>query len=171
MKKCVLVFLLAASPTFAGSSFASRAANTPKAKQAASAQKTAKPVNAPEAARWEQEARNVTIIRDDWGIAHVYGKTDADAIFGMIYTQAEDDFNRVETNYINAMGRLAEAEGESAIYKDLRMKLFIDPDSMQAKYSASPAWLKKLMNAYADGLNYYLYKNPQIKPRVIRPFE
>ncbi len=67
----------------------------------------------PEAARWEQEARNTTIVRDDWGIAHVYGKTDADAVFGMVYAQAEDDFNRVETNYINAMGRLAEAEGES----------------------------------------------------------
>ena len=65
-----------------------------------------------ETARWKQQAANVTIVRDDWGIAHVYGKTDADAVFGMMYTQAEDDFNRVETNYINAMGRLAEAEGE-----------------------------------------------------------
>ena len=67
-----------------------------------------------ERARWEQEARAVTITRDDWGIAHVHGKTDADAVFGMIYAQAEDDFNRVETNYLNALGRLAEAEGESA---------------------------------------------------------
>ncbi len=122
-------------------------------------------------ARWTREARNVTIIRDDWGIAHIYGKTDADAVFGTLYAQAEDDFNRVETNYMNSMGRLAEAEGEHAIYADLRMKLFIDPDSMKAKYSASPTWLKTLMNAYADGLNYYLYKHPQLKPRVIRHFE
>ena len=124
-----------------------------------------------EIARWKRQAQNVTIIRDDWGIAHIYGKTDADAVFGTLYAQAEDDFNRVETNYINSMGRLAEAEGESAIYRDLRMKLFIDPDSMKAKYASSPAWLKKLMNAYADGLNYYLYMNPQVKPRVIRRFE
>src|ERR1035437_1470623 len=82
---------------------------------------------APDAARWKQQAANVTIVRDDWGIAHVYGKTDADAVFGMMYTQAEDDFNRVETNYLNAMGRLAEAEGEAKVYQDLRMKLFIDP--------------------------------------------
>ncbi|HUK30553.1 MAG TPA: penicillin acylase family protein [Candidatus Acidoferrum sp.] len=122
-------------------------------------------------ARWEQEARNVTIIRDDWGIAHVYGKSDADAVFGMEYAQAEDDFNRVETNYINAMGRLAEAEGESKIYQDLRMKLFIDPDDMKAQYAASPAWLKSLMNAFADGLNFYLYKHPEVKPRVIKHFE
>jgi acyl-homoserine lactone acylase PvdQ len=122
-------------------------------------------------ARWNRQAQNVTIIRDDWGIAHIYGKMDADAVFGALYAQAEDDFNRVETNYINSMGRLAEAEGESAIYRDLRMKLFIDPDSMKAQYASSPAWLKKLMNAYADGLNYYLYKHPQVKPRVIRRFE
>ena len=76
-----------------------------------------------EAARWEQEARNTSIVRDDWGIAHIYGKTDADTVFGMVYAQAEDDFNRIETNYINAMGRLSEAEGESGIYLDLRMKL------------------------------------------------
>src|SRR5437763_825705 len=122
-------------------------------------------------ARWQREARAVTIIRDDWGIPHIYGKTDADAVFGMIYAQAEDDFNRVETNYINAMGRLAEAEGESAIYQDLRMKLFINPDSLRAQYARSPAWLKALMNAWADGLNFFLYKHPDVKPRVITHFE
>src|SRR5881628_3253889 len=111
------------------------------------------PKNA-EVARWEQQARNVTIVRDDWGIPHVYGRTDADAVFGLMYAQAEDDFNRIETNYLNSMGRVAEAEGESAIYQDLRMKLFIDPDSMKAKYAASPEWLKRLMNAWADGLNF-----------------
>ena len=124
-----------------------------------------------EAARWEQEARNITIVRDDWGIAHIYGKTDADTVFGIVFAQAEDDFNRVETNYINAMGRLAEAEGESAIYQDLRMKLFIDPAELKKQYAASPAWLQKLMDSFADGLNYYLAKHPEVKPRVIRRFE
>lgn len=124
-----------------------------------------------ETARWERQARNVTIIRDDWGIAHVYGKTDADAVFGAMYAQAEDDFNRVETNYINAMGRLAEAEGESKIYQDLRMKLFITPAAMKQQYAESPQWLQTLMNAFADGLNYYLSKHPDAKPRVIQRFE
>src|SRR3954464_1867994 len=110
--------------------------------------------------RWERQARAVTIVRDDWGIAHIHGKTDADAVFGLIYAQAEDDFNRVETNYLNSMGRLAESEGEREIYRDLRMKLFIDPDSMKALYASSPDSLKTLMNAWADGLNFYLYKNP-----------
>ena len=122
-------------------------------------------------ARWQRHAQNVTIIRDDWGIAHVYGKTDADAVFGMEYAQAEDDFNRIETNYLNSLGRLAEAEGESALYTDLRQRLYIDPDSLRAEYRASPLWLRKLMDAFADGLNYFLYKHPEVKPRVITHFE
>jgi acyl-homoserine lactone acylase PvdQ len=122
-------------------------------------------------AAWDQRAAHITIVRDDWGIPHVYGKTDADAVFGVIYAQAEDDFNRVETNFINAMGRLAEAEGEGEIYRDLRMKLFIDPAEMKAQYEKSPVWLRSLMDAWADGLNYFLYKHPQVTPRVIKQFE
>jgi acyl-homoserine-lactone acylase len=125
----------------------------------------------PDAARWTAQAKNIEIIRDDWGIAHVFGKTDADAVFGMIYAQAEDDFNRVETNYLNAMGRLAETEGESKISQDLRMKLFIDPANLRKLYADSPPWLQKLMVAWADGLNFYLSKHPETKPRVITHFE
>ncbi len=124
-----------------------------------------------EIARWERQARSVTIIRDDWGIAHVYGKTDADAVFGAEYAQAEDDFNRIETNYIVALGRQAESEGELKIYQDLRQKLFIDPEELKKQYAQSPAWLQKLMAAFADGLNYYLAKHPNVKPRVITRFE
>ncbi len=125
----------------------------------------------PDAARLAREARNVNIVRDDWGIAHIYGKTDADVVFGMEYAQAEDDFNRVETNYINALGRLAEAEGEQRVYLDLREKLFMDPVELKKQYTASPAWLKALMDAFADGLNYYLLKHPETTPRVIKRFE
>ncbi len=84
-----------------------------------------------EPARLQAAAKRVTILRDKWGIPHVYGKTDADAVFGMVYAQAEDDFRRVELNFINAMGRLAEVEGEAELYKDLRMKLFINPDELK----------------------------------------
>lgn len=122
-------------------------------------------------AQWKKQAARVTIIRDQWGIAHVYGKSDADAVFGMVYAQAEDDFNRVETNYITAMGRTAEVEGEGALWRDLRMKLFIDTLDMKAKYAESPAWLKALMNSFADGLNYYLATHPQVKPKLLTKFE
>src|SRR4051812_3559907 len=130
----------------------------------------AKPVEN-ELGRWRQQAANVTITRDDWGIAHVHGKTDADAVFGMIYAQAEDDFNRVETNFINSQGRLAEAEGEDAIWRDLRMKIFINPEQIKQIYAASPASLQTLMVAWADGLNFYLSTHPSVKPRVITRFE
>jgi acyl-homoserine-lactone acylase len=125
----------------------------------------------PEAARWEKQARNVTIVRDDWGIAHVFGKSDADAVFGAIYAQAEDDFNRVETNYVASLGRTAEAEGESKVMQDLRQRLFIDPVELKKLYGQSPPWLKKLMTAWADGLNFYLAKHPEVKPRIISRFE
>ena len=121
--------------------------------------------------RWKHEAEAVTIQRDDWGIAHVHGHTDAAAVFGMAYTQAEDDFNRVETNYLTSLGRTAEAEGESAIWQDLRQKLFIDPAQLKAMYARSPRWLVALMDAWADGLNDYLATHPDVHPRVITHFE
>ena len=124
-----------------------------------------------ELARWEKRAAAVTIYRDAWGIAHVYGKSDADAVFGFLYAQAEDDFPRIERNYLDASGRRAEAEGEAEIYRDLRMKLFIDPAEMQRLYAASPAWLRELMDAFADGLNYFLHTHPQVKPAVLTCFE
>src|SRR5690242_5544641 len=113
-------------------------------------------------ARWERQARRVTIVRDDWGIAHVHGHTDADAVFGMEYAQAEDDFSRIEANYLSALGRTSEAEGEGAIVRDLRARLFVDPDTLRAQYLASPPWLRKLMDAFADGLNFYLATHPGV---------
>lgn len=121
--------------------------------------------------RLEQQAGRVTITRDDFGIPHVVGKTDADAVFGAIYAQAEDDFNRIENNYLNALGRLAEAEGESEIWRDLRMKLFVDEVQLKELYKRTPNWLKVLMVAFADGLNFYLAKHPQVHPRVLTHFE
>jgi acyl-homoserine-lactone acylase len=122
-------------------------------------------------ARSKAHAANVTIVRDTWGVPHVYGKTDADTVFGVIYAQAEDDFNRVENNYLISLGRLAEADGESAIYRDLRYRLINDPDALKAQYEKAPAWLKTLMDAWADGLNFYLSTHPTVKPKVISHFE
>jgi acyl-homoserine-lactone acylase len=122
-------------------------------------------------ARWEQQAKNITITRDRWGIAHVRGKSDADAVFGMVYAQGEDDFPRVEANYLTSLGRLSEAYADTAIWRDLRARFYADPDSLKAAYQRSPASLKKLMDAFADGLNYYLYTHKGVKPRAITRFE
>ena len=121
--------------------------------------------------KWRETARRVSIVRDDWGIAHIRGRTDADAVFGMIYAQAEDDFPRIETNYLTAMGRLSEAEGERALMQDLRARLYTDPETLKSLYGKSPPWLRKLMDAWADGLNYYLAMHPQTRPRVLKRFE
>lgn len=138
---------------------------------ACASQAPAPPPENPQLKAWKTRAEGVTIIRDDWGVPHIYAKTDADVVFGLMYAQAEDDFNRVETNFINSQGRLAEAEGEKEIWRDLRMKLFIDPADLKAKYAESPASLKALMDAWADGLNFYLATHPTVKPRVLTKFE
>jgi acyl-homoserine-lactone acylase len=121
-------------------------------------------------ARLQREAQAVTITRDDWGIAHVHGKTDADAVFGVAYAQAEDDFNRVETNYLAALGWTAQAEGNAALWQDLRQQLWVDPAALKKQYARSPAWLRKLMDAWADGLNWYLATHPDVHPKVIAHF-
>ena len=124
-----------------------------------------------EIARWEAQAENVEIIRDKWGIPHIYGKTDADAVFGMLYAQSEDDFPRVERNYYWATGRLAEVEGEDALYSDLRARLYMTVDEAKAAYESAPDWLKELCDAYADGINYYLYTHPEVEPKLLTRFE
>ena len=124
-----------------------------------------------ELARWRSEAARATITRDDWGIAHVRGRSDTDAVFGAIYAQAEDDFSRIEANYLTALGRMAEAEGESAIWTDLRQRLYVDPAELQAQYRTSPLWLRQLMDAWANGLNYYLATHPAVRPKVLKRFE
>ncbi|WP_293966955.1 penicillin acylase family protein [Sphingopyxis sp.] len=111
------------------------------------------------------------IVRDDWGIPHITGRSDADAVFGMIYAQAEDDFNRIEINYLTSLGRLAEVEGEKALWQDLRQRLWIDPNELKAQYAQSPPWLRKLMQAWAASLNQYLADHPEVKPKVLTRFE
>lgn len=125
----------------------------------------------PDISRYEQRAKNVQIIRDKWGIPHVYGKTDADAVFGLIYAQCEDDFKRVEFNYIEKLGRMSEVEGEKKIWQDLYIRMIIDSTEAISDYQKSPTWLKNLLNAWADGINFYLYKNPSIKPALIKTFK
>ena len=119
----------------------------------------------------QQQAAQVTIIRDNWGVPHIYGKTDADAVFGLLYAQCEDDFKRVEMNYIEKLGRMSEVTGEADIYNDLYIRLMIDSADAIKDYTNAPQWLKQILNAYADGINYYLYKHPETKPALLHHFE
>lgn len=132
----------------------------------------ATPTAAPaDIARWNAQAANVTITRDDWGIAHVKGRTDADAVFGAIYAQAEDDFARIERNYLTALGRQAEADGEALVWDDLRYRLFNEEGDLRAAYAKSPAAMQRLMIAWADGLNHFLRSRPDVRPKVLTRFE
>ncbi|MDP4262977.1 MAG: penicillin acylase family protein [Bacteroidota bacterium] len=124
-----------------------------------------------EVSRWEKQAQNVTIVRDNWGIPHIYGKTDADAVFGLMYAQCEDDFKRVEMNYAEKLGGISSVKGESELYNDLLNRIVIDQEEAKTDYNKAPAWLKKLCTAFADGINYYLYKNPGIKPALLTRFQ
>ena len=125
----------------------------------------------PDLDRWQAHAVNTTIIRDNFGVPHIYGKTDADAVFGLLYAQCEDDFNRVERNYIWAIGRLAEVEGEEELYSDLRVRLFMTQEEAIANFEKSPEWLKKLCDAFADGVNYFLHTHPEVRPKLLTHFE
>ncbi|MGC8749868.1 penicillin acylase family protein [Hydrotalea sp.] len=127
--------------------------------------------NATNIQRWENMTKQVTIIRDNWGIPHVYGNTDAAAVFGLLYAQCEDDFQRVEMNYIEKLGRMAEVKGESSLYDDLLIRLQIDSTDAKNDYAKAPSWLKQLLDAYADGINFYLFKHPEVKPVLLNEFK
>ncbi len=129
------------------------------------------PVPKDELNLWQERADRVEIIRDDFGVPHIYGKTDADAVFGLLYAQCEDDFRRVERNYIWATGRLAELEGEEALYSDLRANLYMTEKEAKEAYASAPEWLKELCVAFADGVNYYLHTHPEVVPQVITRYE
>ena len=135
------------------------------------AQLLAQPFSATEISRWEKQAKNITIIRDNYGVPHIYGKTDADAVFGLLYAQCEDNFKRVELNYVEKLGRISEITGEADLYKDLLHRLVIDTAAAMKDYTKAPAWLKGILNAYADAVNYYLYKNPHSKPALLTRFQ
>ena len=124
-----------------------------------------------EVRRWEAQAKQVNIVRDKYGVPHIYGKTDADAVFGLMYSQCEENFERIERNYLEMLGRRAEMEGEKVLYNDLLMRLIADSNDAKKDYLQSPLWLKKLLNAHADGINYFLYKHPEVRPVVLKKFE
>lgn len=121
--------------------------------------------------RCQSEAQRVTIIRDNWGVAHVYGKTDADAVFGLMWAQCEESFKKVEENNLEMLGRLSEVYGEEQLYNDLQMRLVYDTAAAIADYAKSPLWLHKLLDAAADGVNFYLYKHLEVKRAVLTHFE
>jgi len=123
-----------------------------------------------EVQRYQAEAKSVTIIRDNWGVPHIYGKTDAAAVFGLMYAQCEDNFKGIERSYLYQFGKQSEADGEGPLLTDIQLQLIADTADAIRDYKTSPIWFKKLMDAFADGVNYYLFKHPEVKPIVFHHF-
>ena len=122
-------------------------------------------------ARVERLAGSVTIYRDSYGVPHIYGPTDASCVFGYAYAQAEDNFWQVEDNYIQAVGRAAEVNGEKSLEADLLNRTLEIARLSVAEYKSANPRIRELCDAFVAGLNYFLEHNPQIKPRLITHFE
>ena len=119
----------------------------------------------------EQLAHSVTIYRDNYGVPHIYGPTDASCVFGFIYAQAEDNFWQIEDSYIRSLGRASEVYGARTLDDDRLVHALEIPRLAQAEYARSTPAAKKMADALADGLNYYLARNSQVKPRLLTHFE
>ncbi|HEX9512047.1 MAG TPA: penicillin acylase family protein [Puia sp.] len=163
----LLIFLGLQGPSF---SFA-QSTSVPAAQSTPSPGKELVSISPAERRRYEGEARQVSIVRDRWGIPHIYGKTDAAAVFGLMYAECQNDFSRVEKNYLEMLGRQAEAYGEGYLYNDVMMRLIYDSAQAVKDYQDSPPWMHKLLDAFADGINYYLYKHPETKPILLKRWE
>jgi acyl-homoserine-lactone acylase len=124
-----------------------------------------------EIARYKQQAASVTIIRDNYGTPHIYSKTDAGVVFGLMYTQCEENFKGIERNYLYQLGRQSEADGTTPLYTDVQLQLIADSADAIKDYNNSAPSFKKLLDAFADGMNYYLYKHPEVKPMVFKKFK
>ncbi len=119
----------------------------------------------------ENLARSVTIYRDTFGVPHVYGRTDASVVFGLMYAQAEDNFRQLEEDHINKLGRAAEVYGQSRLAGDLMARLFETNRRARDEYKSLSPPMRKLCDAYAAGINYYLERHPEVRPRLINRFE
>jgi penicillin amidase len=116
-------------------------------------------------------ARDVTIYRDIYGVPHVFGRTDASTVFGFAYAQAEDNFWRVEENFINALGRASEVYGEKSLDEDRLNHALEIPRLAREEYGRLDRRMRSLCDAYAAGFNYYLERHPEVKPRLLTKIE
>ncbi len=119
----------------------------------------------------ENLARSVTIYRDTFGVPHIYGRRDESVVFGLMYAQAEDNFRQLEEDHINRLGRVSEVYGQSRLAGDLMARLFETNKRAQDEYKSLSPPMRKLCDAYAAGINYYLERHPEVHPRLIQRYE
>ena len=122
-------------------------------------------------AQTDSYAKNVTIYRDTYGVPHVYGRTDASTVFGFAYAQAEDNFWRVEENFILSLGRASELYGEKSLDEDRLNHALEIPRLAREEYARLDKHMRSLCDAFAAGFNYYLARHPEVKPRLLTKIE
>jgi acyl-homoserine lactone acylase PvdQ len=116
-------------------------------------------------------ARSVTIHRDRWGVPHVFGPTDASVAFGSVYARAEDEFHHIETAFLRMLGRISEIAGAAGVRWDTLIRALEIEKLSRREFESTDEGTREICRAYADGLNYFLQKNPKVVPRVFKRFE
>lgn len=112
---------------------------------------------------------DVEIIRDNFGVPHVYGKTNPDVAYGLAYAHCEDDFATIQESLITSRGLLATVQGVKGLPFDLLVRAFRVAEFVAAGYEAqlSPE-TRALCEAYSDGVNHYAALHPSeiVQPKV-----
>ncbi|MCB9692378.1 MAG: penicillin acylase family protein [Alphaproteobacteria bacterium] len=126
----------------------------------------------PVSARSQQHLANVRILRDQFGVPHVFGHTDADAAFGLAYAHAEDDWPMIQGVLAASRGRLGMLKpGQQALSNDFYAAFVGVEAELQATWGDAPPELVAVFDAYAEGLNTYAAHHPdEVEPRLL-PFE
>jgi len=112
---------------------------------------------------------DVQIVRDEWGIPHILGKTDADTAYGLAYANAEDDFATIQDVFLAVRGKLASVEGLAMAPNDYYVYLIRIWDDLDQKYDKLDPNFRAICKAYIDGLNLYASRHPEKLKRNIWP--
>jgi penicillin amidase/acyl-homoserine-lactone acylase len=114
------------------------------------------------------ERYEVRILRDRFGVPHVYGKTDPDVAYGLAFAHSEDDFDTIQRVVLASRGRLASVEGVDAAPADFLFHWFGVPEAMERYEQDVSPEARAVAEAYADGVNHYAALHPEaVLPGVI----
>src|SRR5689334_13334258 len=108
-------------------------------------------------------ASTVTIYRDTYGVPHVYGRSDPTTSFGFDYAQAEDNFWTVEDNFISAVGRAFELNGQKTLEEDRLNHALEIPRLAREEYARLDAHMRYLCDGFDAGFNCCLTSHPEVR--------
>lgn len=105
---------------------------------------------------------SITIVRDKWGVPHIYAKTDAEAAYGLAWANAEDDFKSMQETLLAVRKKLSEVKGKDGAKMDVMAHLIGLDDAVDNAYdTAFSPQFKKVLDAYVTAVNAYAEKHPE----------